>query len=301
MSRVVRVTAVVAALLTSHTILGAGAAEAQKKVRDRFAAPSDGFVRIYNMVGTLKVMGWNKDSIAVTGSAHIGPNEGFIMHRSREGTKLGVWDESLDETKPTHLEIYVPMKSSVWVKTGSANVYITGVTGSVDISSTTGAIEVGGTPRDITSESMGGDIVLHADTRSARAKTAGSNISIRGTITDIIASTVSGNLVIEPGVYERARLESVDGDVRYYGRIERSASLDFVNHSGAVELLMPADTWGEFTIDTFQGKVEQEFSAKLVPSKSSVKAKKYSMTLGKGGPTISIRTFKGPVFLRSKG
>jgi DUF4097 and DUF4098 domain-containing protein YvlB len=285
-------------------ILGVAApASAQKfrKVNERFPAPSDGFVRIYNMVGTIKVTGWDKDSIAVIGSAYTGPNEGFFLNRSAEGTKFGVWDESLDNAKPTILEVYVPSKSSVWVKTASSDVAILNVTGSIDVNSTSGAVDVAGSPRDVTAESMGGDVVLRTDTRSARAKTAGSNIRIRGTIADLIASTVSGNLTVEAGAYERARLESVDGDVRYYGPVDHNASLDFVNHSGAVELLMPATTWADITVDTFQGTVEQEFGVKLKESSSNIKARKYSMTLGKGIAQISIRTFKGAVFIRKKG
>lgn len=273
----------------------------QRKVYERFAAPADGFVRIYNIVGTVKVIGWSKDSIAVIGAAHIGSKEGFIMHRSPEGTKLGVWDESLDASKPTSLEIYVPSRSSVWVKTGSSDVAVNGVTGSIDISSTSGAIDVAGAPRDLTTESMGGDINIHADTRSARAKTAGSNVRIRGNISDLVASTVSGNLVVEYGTYERARLESVDGDIRYFGPINRNASLDFVNHAGTVDLSIPAATWAEISVDTFLGTVEQEFNAKLTESPSKVKAKRFSLTLGKGGPTVNIRTFKGSVFVRKKG
>jgi DUF4097 and DUF4098 domain-containing protein YvlB len=276
-------------------------AQKQRKVNERFNAPADGFVRIYNMVGSVKVIGWDKDSIAVNGSATIGPNEGFILNRSAEGTKLSVWDESLDVKQPTIIEVHVPAKSSVWVKTGSADVSIQGVTGSIDVNSTSGAIDVAGSPRDVSAESMGGDILLQTDTRSARAKTAGSNIRIRGTIADIVASTVSGNLTVEYGAYERARLESVEGDVRYYGAVDRNASLDFVNHSGAVELLMPATTWAEINIDTFLGRVEQEFGVELRESNSNIKARKYSMTLGKGGAQISIRTFKGMVFIRRKG
>ncbi|MEO5511015.1 MAG: DUF4097 family beta strand repeat-containing protein [Longimicrobiales bacterium] len=270
-------------------------------MHERFAAPGQGFVRIYNIVGSVKVTGWDKDSIAVIGSAWIGPKEGFIMHRGPDGTKLGVWDESLDASKPSHLEVYVPAKSSVWVKTGSAEVTVLGVTGSIDVSSTTGGIDVGGAPRDVITESMGGDIYLHVDTRSARAKTAGSNVRMRGTINDVVASTVSGNLVVENGVYERARLESVDGDVRYFGAIDRSASLEFVNHSGAVELNIPPTTWAEFAIDTYLGTVEQEFVGVLKPINSNVKAKRYTLVLGKGGPQVSIRTFKGGIFIRRKG
>jgi DUF4097 and DUF4098 domain-containing protein YvlB len=189
----------------------------------------------------------------------------------------------------------------VWVKTGSSEVAVQGVTGSIDVTSTTGAIDVGGTPRDVIAESMGGDIYLHVDTRSARAKTAGSNVRLRGTISDIVASTVSGNLVVENGVYERARLESVDGDVRYFGPIDRSGSLEFVNHSGTVELNIPSTTWAEFAIDTYLGTVEQEFVSVLKPINSNVKAKRYQLVLGKGGPQVSIRPFKGGIFIRRKG
>ncbi len=292
------------AVLSGVTILAAASllspVHAQKKVSHRFAAPAQGFVRIYNIVGTVRVTGWEHDSVAVIGTAMIGPNEGFILHRGPDGTKLGVWDESLDASKPSHLEVFVPTKSALWVKTGSADVTVINVTGSVDVSSTTGRVDIGGSPRDVVAESMGGDIYLNVNTRSARAKTAGSDIRLRGTMTDVIASTVSGNLIVESGVYDRARLESVDGDVRYFGPIGRSASLDLVNHSGTVELNIPQATWADISIDTYQGTVEQEFGA-LKEFNSKVKAKRYSLTLGKGGAQVNIRTFKGGIFIRRKG
>src|SRR5690606_36017566 len=51
-------------------LLVAAPAAAQRKVAERLPAAPDGYVRVHNIAGSVKLIGWDRDSVAVTGTVH---------------------------------------------------------------------------------------------------------------------------------------------------------------------------------------------------------------------------------------
>ena len=292
----------IVALLAAAGLLAvtAAPASAQRKVSQRFAAAPDGFVRVQNIAGSIKLIGWDRDSIAVTGTVHDTPSERFEVQRGDGGVKLGLWDTSVERAEPSHIEVRVPARSRVWIRAGSAEVYVDGVTGTLDVHSVGGDIEVRGAPGEVFAESMTGRLTLDVRTSIARAKTVTGAVLIRGVITDATATSVSGNVLIEDAAVVRGSFESVDGELRFVGQLRRGASLDFVTHDGAVEFLLPADTDAEFGFSTYEGGLRSEFNAPVRTSTSKIQGSNQSFTLGQGGARVNVRTFRGRVTIRSR-
>lgn len=289
-------------VLVGATLLAASAipAAAQRSVSQRFAAAPDGFVRVQNIAGSIKLIGWDRDSIAVTGTVHDTPSERFEVQRGSDGVKLGIWDTSVERAEPSHIEVRVPARSRVWLRTGSAEIFVSGVTGTLDVSSVGGDIELRGAPSEVFAESMTGRVMLDVQTAVARAKTVTGSVLLRGSIRDATATSVSGNVLIEDATVERGSFESTNGELRFVGQLRRDASLDFVTHAGAVELLLPAATNAVFTVSTFEGTLRSEFSAPIRSSMSKIKGGEQSFTLGQGGARVNVRTFRGRVVVRSR-
>lgn len=275
-------------------------ASAQRTIAERFAAAPDGFVRMQNIAGSIKLIGWERDSIAITGQVHDTPAERFEVHRSDGGVKLGLWDTSVERAEPSHIEVRVPARSRIWIRTGSAAVFVDGVTGTLDVNSVGGDIEVRGAPAEVFAESMTGRLTLDVRTSVARAKTVTGAILLRGTITDASATSVSGNVLLEDAAVQRGSFESVDGELRFVGELRRGASLDFVTHAGAVEFLLPAATNAEFGFSTYEGGLRSEFKAPIRTSRSKIKGSEQNFVLGQGGAQINVRTFRGRVTIRSR-
>jgi hypothetical protein len=277
------------------------AAAAQRKIEERFPASPTGFVRITNMVGSVKVTGWDQDSIVITGTVWDTKNEPFGVGRGANGTKFGIWDTGEKEMKPSQFLVRVPANSPVWVKTASAEITVEGVTGGLDLYSVSGAITVTGSPRELTAESMGGAIDVAASSRVVRAKTASGDIAIRGAIVDATATTVSGGLRVEGSRFERGRFESVDGDILYLGEIGRFSALDFVNHSGGVEFVLPPNVVAGFTVNTYEGALDDRYGVRVSAGGSKLKGKVLTFSIGgDAGGAVEVRTFKGNVVLRRK-
>jgi hypothetical protein len=271
------------------------AAAAQKTIDEVRAASPDGAVRINNLAGSVRVTGWDRDSIAVTGTV-AGGGAPFVLHVSGANAKLGVFADGA--APPTaRLEVRVPARSRVWIKTSTADVVVRAVRGGLDVSTVSGRIEIRDQPAEVYAESMGGEVEVEVDTRLLRVRTAGSNITIRGRVADAEAYTVSGLVSILNKQVERGRFESVDGGIRYTGGIARSSSVEFVTHAGDIELALPASLAADVRISSFQGTVNSGLG-KLVRNSASKQGGEYTLTLSGGGAEVIVRTFKGAVRLR---
>lgn len=288
------------ALALALAIAAAAPVAAQRKVAERFAVPADVHVSILNVAGSVKVTGWAHDSVVVTGVVHETPAQRFMVHHAEGGVKLGLWDPTIEKIAPSELDVRVPAGAQVWVKTGSAAVFIGGVRGGVDINSVGGDIEVTGSPREAFAESMTGRIVLDVSTELARAKTVTSAIRIHGRIADLTATSVSGTILLDGVAVTRASCETVDGELRFVGDIPARAALDFVTHGGGVELLLPSSVSAAFRMQSYEGDLVNEFGVPVSSVRSKIKGSEHTFTLGRGAATIDVRTFRGRVVVRSR-
>jgi len=83
------------------------------------------------------------------------------------------------------LDIHVPRRATVWVKSATATIEVEGVEGTLDLTSQGGSIRVLGTPQDVTAETMDGAVELAGGTGRARVKTVSGDILLRGASQDL--------------------------------------------------------------------------------------------------------------------
>jgi hypothetical protein len=296
-SHIARCLACLPALLAT---LAAQPTSAQRAVSERFAVAADVNVRIQNIAGSVKVVGWDRDSIDVAAKVHDTPTERFAIHHSDAGVRIGLWDPAVESVQPSHFEVRVPAGASVWVRTGSAAVFVSGVRGVIDVVAVGGAVEVRGAPREVFAESMTGAVVIDVKASVARAKTVSAPIRFHGAITDAAATSISGNVLIENADIQRGSFETVDGELRLVAPVRRGAALTFVTHAGAIEFLLPAATSAELLVRTYAGSLHSEFAAPIRTTASKLKGGTHSVTLGGGDARLDVRTFRGRVVVRSR-
>ena len=108
---------------------------------------SDGAVRVFNMSGPTRVVGWDRDSVAVT--ATLAAGERLEGGGAAAGVKMFV--DVPDESRPggTTLVLRVPARARVWVKGAADPVEVGGVTGGLDLYPVGRAIRVSGAPREL--------------------------------------------------------------------------------------------------------------------------------------------------------
>lgn len=264
---------------------------AQQKLDRRIAIAPDAAIRITNFAGTTRVLGWDQDSIAVTGSAAASTT--FFMGGAGRVAKLGL--EPPEGGKPAggeHLDVRVPRGARVSVRSADGTIDVQALTGEVDLQSVSGAIHVSGSLRLVTAESIEGDIEVVGLSPLVRVKTGSGRILLRQASGDVTATTVSGPIVATEMQPKGARLETVSGSVSYSGTIDRRGTLGIQTHSGDVELLLPTGLGAEFDLESLGGSVAVELPAK---TGKPLKGKTLFFANAGGGAQIVVRSFKGQV------
>jgi DUF4097 and DUF4098 domain-containing protein YvlB len=256
----------------------------------------EGALRIVNMVGSVVVHGWNKDTVLVRGS--LGAGDKFFAGGGYTGAKMFVESENDRDPKPARLEVWVPTRVRLWIKTATANIDVNDVTGGLDLYVVSGTITVNGNPHELNAEAIDGDIHVAGSPSWLRAKTATGAITFQGGSSDVGLSTVSGPIKVDGGIFERAKLETVTGSIIFGGKLDRSGTFDFDTHSGSVDIAIPERTPVSVSVVTIAGTIVNNLSKKTpIPGRFG-RGAELTMDLSDGGAKMSIRTFKGPVTLR---
>jgi hypothetical protein len=286
-----------AALFLLAALVSPCCTHAQTKVDRGMALDRTAAIRIYNNVGTVRVIAWNRDSVAFTGML----GKGDVLHTggTRQGMKAFI--ESADERNPApaNLEVMVPAHAKVWIKTATAVIDVRGVTGSLDLYIVGGEIRVSGNPADVNAEAIDGSITINGSPAWARAKSASGDVTFKGSSPDITVSTVSGNVSVSGNKFERAKFESVTGSIRFAGTFEPGGLVNFDSHSGSIDLSIPSTAGADFDVVSIAGSIVNKLTSKRpVPGRYGRGAELNTSNAG-GGTTVVIRTFKGPVSLRT--
>lgn len=284
--------AMAAILLLSSPLL------AQKKIERRLPLGMEGALRVVNMVGSVVVHGWSKDTVLVRGT--LAPGDNFFMGGGYTGAKMFVEALNDRDPKPTKLEIWVPARVRLWIKTATANIDVSDVTGGLDLYVVSGTIDVTGNPHELNAEAIDGDIRITGSPSWVRAKSATGAITLQGASPDAALSTVSGPIKVDggTGVFERTKLETVTGNISFAGRLDRSGAFDFDSHSGSIDIAIPEKTGATFSVVTIAGGITNNLSRKIPIAGRFGRGAELNSEESGGGAKVSVRTFKGPVTLR---
>ena len=283
-------------VLTVLTVLTVPTVEAQQKLARRIAIAPDASIRIYNLSGTTRVIGWDRDSIVVTGLAPAGTT--FYMGGAGRIAKLGLErDEKAGSLSGMGmLEVRVPRGARVWVKSAEGSIEVDGLSGEADLATVGGGIKVTGTLRLLTAETLEGDIAATGASQLVRVKTGTGKIVLSGSTGDLTASTVAGPVLLLDAHVASARIETVSGAVSYDGTLDHRGSLEIQTHSGEVELRLPPSVSAEFDLHSIDGTIFIALSPKLGTPPRPVKKPQFFAT-GGGGAHVVARSFKGNIRL----
>jgi DUF4097 and DUF4098 domain-containing protein YvlB len=309
-------------------LLAAGSAGAQERVDQRKATGATGVVEIHNMAGSVRVVGWGRNEVHVTGTLGRGSERLTVAD---EGGRLVVrvaTPRSGRNNRGSDIEVRVPARKTVNVRTVSADVEVREIAGVVEAHSVSGNLVVNGRPREVIAESRSGNVEFDGQTGHLKAGSVSGNVQVGGTVREEVeASSVSGNVVVRAaangvratsvsGNVEvgsasgRAEVNSVSGDLRLTGRrlhgafqtvsgnifvsgdLARDGTTTFNTHSGNVELRVAPGTSAAVDVSTFSGGITTDVAGALI-TRSSRREQRF--TMGRGEARVSLRTFSGDV------
>lgn len=312
-------------LAGAAALLLATPSHAQRQVSERHAAAATGTVEIEINSGSVRVTGWSRGEVQVTGNLSRSGDQ-VVLDGGGRTVEVRVASRNGGRGGPATLEIRVPAGSTVEVSAGSAPITVNGVTGSVEAESTSGPVTVQGNARSIEVMAQSGPVTIEGQTETldvtamsgpvrvtanvrqrATIEALSGPVELLGSVGEVQVSAmsgpvrvanatgrveieaVSGNVTLN-GTRLRGNVESVSGNLVVGGSVGGALSLE--SHGGNVELRLPSGTNAQVEVETFSGGLRSEFG-----NGSGERGRERHVTIGRGGPTVSISTFSGDVKL----
>jgi DUF4097 and DUF4098 domain-containing protein YvlB len=303
-------------------------AHAQRPVNARHDAASTGTVEIAIHSGSLRVTGWSRGEVQVTGSLSRSSDRVEVDGGGRT-VEVRVASQRGGRAGGADLEVRVPAGSTLQVAVGSGRIVVNGITGSVEAESSSGPVTVQGNARsievmaqsgpvtiegqtgtlDVTSlsgpvrvtanvrqratiEALSGTVELLGSVGEAQVEAMSGNVRVANATGRVELEAVSGNVTVS-GARLRGSVESVSGSLLVDGSVGGTLSLE--THGGNVELRLPSGTNAEVNMETFSGGLRSDFG-----NGTGEGRRERHVTLGRGGPAVSITTFSGDVKLLRK-
>jgi DUF4097 and DUF4098 domain-containing protein YvlB len=306
---------------------------AQQRVDVRRPTGAGGTVDVSLTAGSVRVVAWGRNEVHVTGE--LGRGVERVELRS-EGDRLYVQvvaPRGSRNVQGSDLEVRIPARKTLVVRTTSADAAVEGVTGATTVNSVSGSVEVSGRPANVEVSTRSGDVDVDVVTDRVRVQSVSGGLEVRGEVrTEVEAQSVSGDIDVRARVGNlraqsvsgginagfvggrveaqsvsgdinvqgqrlRGEVESVSGDVVIEGGLDRGGTTSISSHSGEVELRLTRGTGAEVEFTTFSGEMDLSVAGARVTRTSR---REREVILGRGGARVELRTFSGDVTLTDR-
>jgi DUF4097 and DUF4098 domain-containing protein YvlB len=243
-----------------------GAAWAGEPINERRPAFPDGVVEIENLAGSVRIIGWDRDEVQVTGE--LGDSFQKLEIDKDEDTisiEVIINENNHEDIQDTDLEVHVPRASQLEVGTISATIEASGVSGTLEISS------------------VSGDITVEGGSRMVEL------------------ATVSGDISLKDGAdLADGEFESVSGDIHVDASFASKGSFEAQTVSGDIVLRVPSGIRARFSVETFSGDIENELGPEPEENDSILPSKELTFSTGSGGARFDLTSFSGSIYIEKR-
>ena len=277
--------------------LGPGLAWAGSDINERKPADAAGQVEISNTAGSVTISGWNRNEVEVTGEIGDGSERlEFTTTGKLTRVKVVIPKKSFN-VEASDLVIKVPVASSLFVNTVSADVRVSGIQGQQRLQTVSADIATEAAAEDVECKSVSGDVTVNGSGRRGllNITTVSGDASAAKIAGEVNGSTVSGNFNLGLGETMRSRLRSTSGDVAMTGRLLPDTRIDVESISGDVRLDLagPADV--EFDVSSFNGEIRNCMGPKPVRTDEYAPGRELRFREGQGSARVRVKTLNGDI------
>jgi len=281
-----------AALLAASPAIRAGT-----PISERAAADPAGSVEVSNVAGTVRVTGWDRNEVEVTGKLGKG-NEKLEFAVADKVTRIKVImpGKSYD-VEETDLVIHVPAASRLSVNTVSADIEVQGLLGAQRLQSVSADIRTAAAGEDVECKSVSGDIAVNGSFKKGllTITTVSGDATALRVAGEVNANTVSGDITLGLGETNRSRVRSTSGDLTMAALLAADGKLDAESISGDVRLELVGAVDAEFDLSSFNGEIRNCFGPKAVSTSEYAPGKELRFREGQGTALVRIKTMNGDI------
>ncbi len=246
-------------LLAAGTLTLAG-----EDIHEKVNASPNGKVEIDNLAGSVRITGWDRDEVEITGTLGKGTERLDVQEKGdRVIIEVVLPGGRNNRIEGTDLEIRVPRGSEIEVSTVSASIDVSDVDGALELDTVSGAVGVQGEPEEVE------------------------------------VGTVSGRITVDARL-ERGEFNTVSGHIEARLDLTSRSRVDFDSVTGHIELTVPRGLDADFEISTFNGRIDCDFGPEPRKTSRYVPGAELNFSTGSGGARVSASSFSGRVTIEEE-
>jgi DUF4097 and DUF4098 domain-containing protein YvlB len=277
-------------------------AAAGTPINERGPADPSGAVEVSNVAGTVRVSGWDRNEVEVTGELGEGTERlEFVAGDKVTRVKVILPGRSRN-VDDTDLIVRVPAASRLAVNTVSADIEVSGVAGAQRLQSVSADIRTQAEAEDVECKSVSGDVTIHGTGKKAlvTVTTVSGDATALKVAGEVNANTVSGNMTLGLGQTARSRVRSTSGDLTIASVLAQDGRFDVESISGDVRLELHGPVDAEFDVSSFNGEIRNCFGPKAVSTSEYAPGKELRFREGQGSGRVRLKTLNGDIDLCRK-
>ena len=255
----------------------------------------NGYFRIFSTAGTIQVRGWDKDSVRwevlmAAGQELFGGGNGHMA-------KVGVSGAAGE----ARILVTVPRGVKLVIDGGESSVQIDSVAGPVEVQTGSGGVQITGSPVRVTVETADGAVTLAGGPfRSTDVRTTGGMIKVAGALGELALNSVAGAIFADGEQLTRGQVGSVTGVIRLRVSVDPTGTLAVESHGGDIALALPPTPGLELFATSFGGTITNGLSPSRPLAIRGGRGQQLETTIGNGGGTVNVTSFKGTVHLERR-
>jgi len=265
-------------------------------------AAKDGHVEVSNISGEITIEGWNQSKVEVTGTIGRDVKE-LIVERDGDEVLIKVkLPNRSSSASDADLRIKIPAGSSINVGTVSADIDVSDVNGEQSLHTVSGNVTTESRGEDVSAESVSGDVEVSGDNSDSEveANTVSGDVMIRRVSGEVVGESVSGSVEVEGGSFDRADLNTVNGEVNFEGELRNDGRLSIETVNGSVDVEFVGAVSAKINIETFNGGIRNCFGPKAERTSKYAPGWELDFTEGDGEGRVDISTMNGRVTVCKK-
>jgi DUF4097 and DUF4098 domain-containing protein YvlB len=268
-----------------------------EEINRKIDAAADGHVHVSNIAGEVTIRGWSRKEVEVTGE--LGRNvEELIVERDGDKVTIKVKvPRNSGRGIDSDLHIQVPEGSSIDVGTVSADIIVTAVRGEQSLNTVSGDVDTEAFGSDVAAESVSGDVEVSGQGKNAEtdASTVSGDVTLFRVAGVVEATSVSGDVIVDEGSFDRARLETVNGDIVFHSALRSDGKMNAETVNGNVDVEFDDKVSGRYDIDTFNGDIRNCYGPKAVRTSKYTPGWELSFQEGDGSARVTVSTLNGDI------
>lgn len=215
-------------------------------------------ISIRNLAGSVTVRGWRQDALRITGTLRSRREHLSVQNRDGRIRIRVAYPEYAMNLAGSHLVVDIPAASRLAVKTVSADIDASRLTGTVRLRTVSGNVLLHSEAHRIAVKTVSGAIGLYGSAPLARTRiqSVSGGAAIREIQGRIRAMSVSGAIHLTGHLRViRAALHTTSGDIRYTGPVFSSGRYVLTSVSGDIYFRTVAHPDARFRISTLSGSI----------------------------------------------